>query len=179
MSGIPVKPTSREKIWSIVREWRRIVGLEDSLYFDIVLFAENILYEIIPGYVFQVSPPEEMGNLHGATLPGEKKIRIREDVYVGACCGNGRDRMTIAHEVGHLLMHDERVIEFCQVDASGKIPCYRDSDWQADVFGGELLAPSYLIAGMTEQAVHEACAVSLACARAQLDAVKRMGQGKR
>lgn len=173
MSGIPVKPTSRQEIWSFIREIRRTLGVENKLYFDIVRFVERILPEIFSGFVLEICPQEEMGELHGKTIPGENKICIREDVYIGACHGNGRDRLTLAHEVGHFFMHDESSIEFCQSDPIGNIPCYRNSEWQANVFGGELLAPSYLIDGMSSNEIHESCAVSLACADSQLRAVER------
>jgi Zn-dependent peptidase ImmA (M78 family) len=38
-------------------------------------------------------------------MPQDSLIILREDVYEGAHAGNGRDRMTVAHEIGHLLMH--------------------------------------------------------------------------
>lgn len=46
-----------------------------------------------------------MGAKHGETIPSENRIRIREDVYERACNGYGRDRLTMAHELGHLLLH--------------------------------------------------------------------------
>ena len=51
-----------------------------------------------------------MGDKHGETFPDEHIIRIREDVYLGAVNGCGRDGMTIAHEVGHLFLHDNNLI---------------------------------------------------------------------
>ncbi len=173
MSGIPVKPTSRQAIWTYVRDIRRTLGVEANLYFDIVWFIESIMPKLFPYFVFEVCTKEELGDLHGKTIPRENKICIREDVYIGACAENGRDRLTIAHEIGHFFMHDEHSIEFCQSDSNGKTPCYRDSDWQADVFGSELLAPSYLIDGMSASKIHKACKVSIPCAKSQLRAINR------
>lgn len=172
MSKIPVKPTSRQAIWAHVRNIRRSLGVEDKLYFDIVHFVERVMPEVFPEFVFEICTKIEMGNLHGETIPSEHKIRIREDVYIGACEGRGRDRLTMAHEVGHFFMHDEQSIVFCKVDPNGKLPNFRDPDWQADVFGGELLAPSYLINGMPVCDIHEICAVSTACAERQLYAIE-------
>lgn len=173
MSGIPVKPTSRQEIWTYVRDIRRTLGVEAALYFDVVWFVENIMPELFPDFVFEVCTQEELGDLHGKTIPRKNKICIREDIYIGACAENGRDRLTIAHEIGHFFMHDEHSIEFCQSSSNGKVPCFRDSDWQADVFGGELLAPSYLIDGMSVSKIHEACKVSMPCAKSQLRAIER------
>lgn len=171
MSLIPVKPTSRQAIWEMVRELRTLLGVEKDLYFNIVNFVEKVLPLFLPDFVFEICSEEEMGNLHGETFPSECKIRLREDVYIGACNGKGRDRLTLAHELGHLLMHDEGSIAFCKLEPNGKIPTFRDPEWQADVFGGELLAPSYLIAQMTEKEIHEKCVVSNRCAQRQLQAI--------
>lgn len=171
MSLIPVKPTSRQAIWEMVRELRTLLGVENDLYFNIVNFVEKVLPLFLPNFVFEICSEEEMGNLHGETIPSECKIRLREDVYIGACQEKGRDRLTLAHELGHLLMHDEGSIAFCKLESNEKIPTYRDPEWQADVFGGELLAPSYLIAQMTEKEIHEKCVVSNRCAKRQLKAI--------
>lgn len=173
MSGIPVKPTSRRAIWEFVRDIRHALGVETALYFDIVWFVESILPNLFAGFVLEICTKEEMGELHGKTIPSENKICLREDVYIGACAGNGRDRFTLAHEVGHFLLHGERSIEFCRYEPDGTVPCYCDSEWQACVFAGELLAPSYLIDGMPANEVHQACGISLPCANTQLRAVAR------
>lgn len=177
MNGIPVKPTSRQAIWTLVKGFRRFLGVERHLFFDIVRLVERIMPELFPEFVLEICTQKEMGKLHGETIPRENKIRIREDVYIGACNGTGRDRLTIAHEVGHFFMHDEYSISFCKLDPSGKIPIFCDSDWQADVFGGELLAPSYLIDGMQAPEICKVCAVSLPCAKKQL-AVLESEKGK-
>lgn len=172
MSKIPVKPVSRQTIWEFVKTLKRALAVENDLFFDIVYFLEYVMPIIFPDFVLEICPQEEMGNLHGETIPSEHKIRIREDVYIGACNGKGRDRLTVAHEIGHYFMHDEKSIVYCKLGTNEKLPNYRDSDWQADVFGGELLAPSYLIYNMSAEEIKNKCGVSAACANRQLNAVK-------
>lgn len=110
MSKIPVKPVSRQTIWEFVKTLKRALAVENDLFFDIVYFLEYVMPIIFPDFVLEICPQEEMGNLHGETIPSEHKIRIREDVYIGACNGKGRDRLTVAHEIGHYFMHDEKSI---------------------------------------------------------------------
>ena len=88
-----------------------------------------------------------MGAKHGETIPSENRIRIREDVYERACYGHGRDRLTMAHELGHLLLHRVETITFARED--GDIPPYKDPEWQANAFAGELLAPYEYIKDMS------------------------------
>lgn len=168
-----MKPASRQMIWTLVHKIRRALDIDNELYFDIIWFVEKIMPQIFTDFTFAVSPNEELGKQHGKAIPDEKKIYIREDVYEGACTGNGRDRLTIAHEVGHFFMHGNASIEYCRTAPGEKLPAYRDADWQADVFGGELLAPTSLIEGMSAEQIHECCVVSLQCANAQLRALAR------
>lgn len=173
MTCCVVTPASRQAIWECVRKIRQLPGAENEHYFDIVLFLENVIPTISPNFTFEVVPQTEMKNVHGETLPDEDTIRIREDVYDGACLENGRNRLTIAHELGHFLMHDRRNLLFFQVEKGRQIPAFLNAEWQADAFAGELLAPSYLIDGMTAEEIQAEFHVSLPCAKSQLRAIER------
>ena len=172
MSRFPVSPTSRQAIWDFVRNLRRTLGLEYEFYFNIVNFVEKVMPVMFPDFIFEVCTTEEMGNMHGETIPSEHKIRIREDVYNNACMDIGRDRLTMAHEAGHYFMHDEKSIIFPKSAGSGKIPTFCDPEWQTNVFAGELLAPSYLIDGLPAYIVQKRCSVSFPCADRQLSAIE-------
>ena len=163
---------SREEIRYCVRKLKRLVGLEYKKYFPILVFAENVLPLMIQGYQFEVVPVEEMGNKHGETYPSKNLIRIREDVYIGAADGKPRDRMTVAHEIGHLFLHENDSVALCRLAPTDKLRAFEDPEWQADAFGGELLASSYLIKGMNELEVQISCGVSAAAARIQLRSVR-------
>jgi Zn-dependent peptidase ImmA (M78 family) len=159
---------SRGDIRRFIRMLKRRVGLEDELYFPIVPFLENVLPVLIPDFQLEIVPVEEMGNKHGETYPSKNLIRIREDVYLRAIEGEGRDRLTIAHEIGHLFMHEDDSIALCRLAPNEKLKPYEDPEWQADAFGGELLASSYLISGMDAGSVSRKCGVSMTAAQVQL-----------
>ena len=168
---IKADPISRASIRRMIRKLKKRVGLEDVLYFPILPFVENVLPLLIPDFQFEIVPVAEMGRKHGETYPSKKLIRIREDVYLRAVEGEGRDRMTIAHEVGHLFLHENDSIALCRLAPGKHLKPYEDPEWQADAFGGELLASSYLIRGMSARAVQEKCGVSSAAARKQLSSL--------
>ena len=146
---------SRDEIRKYVRLLKKNVGLEYELYFPILSFVENILPILIPDFQFEVVPEAEMGNKHGETYPSKNLIRIREDIYLRAAAGEGRDRLTVAHEVGHLFLHEDDSIALCRLEPGDKLKPYEDPEWQADAFGGELLASSYLIEGMNSREVEK------------------------
>ena len=163
---------SRDEIRKYVRLLKKNVGLEYELYFPILSFVENILPILIPDFQFEVVPEAEMGNKHGETYPSKNLIRIREYIYLRAAAGEGRDRLTVAHEVGHLFLHEDDSIALCRLEPGDKLKPYEDPEWQADAFGGELLASSYLIEGMNSREVEKMCGVSAAAAKVQLKSIK-------
>lgn len=168
MSCYKASAISRKNIQELIRYLKKIVHLENELYFPIVQFLENILPILIPDFQLEIVPKKEMGNKHGETYPNRNLIRIREDVYLGAVSGCGRDRLTIAHEIGHLLLHEDDCIALCKLAPNEKLRPFEDPEWQANAFGGELLASTYLIKGMSAADVSEKCGVSMDAAKVQL-----------
>lgn len=144
-----------------------MVGVENELYFPIVEFIEFLLPQIIPSFQFIIETKATMGNCHGLTYPENYTIKIREDVYLRAVDGVGRDRLTLAHELFHLIQHSNSNISFARIGDNSKIVTYCDPEWQADAFGGELLVPKHLIGNMTINEIASLCDVSYAAARIQ------------
>lgn len=149
MTGIEVPPLSLKDIRNKVKSLRKLlykIGFlenEDEPYIDIVRLYEYFLQQI--GVEFIVLPINELGSKHGETLIGTNIIRIREDVYNRACEGYGRDRFTMAHELAHLLLHRLENLSLAREIDGVEIPAYKNPEWQANAFAGELLAPFHLI----------------------------------
>ncbi|MBB52246.1 MAG: hypothetical protein CMK88_16215 [Pseudomonadales bacterium] len=96
---------------------------------------------IYPGFSFESGEVEAMGMNHGLTIPSENVVRLRDDVYLGACDGVGRDRFTAAHELGHYLLHRDVPPKYHRA-VSGELKAYVDSEWQANEFAAALLMPA-------------------------------------
>jgi Zn-dependent peptidase ImmA (M78 family) len=93
---------------------------------------------------------------------------------VGACLGQGRDRFTIMHELGHLLLHTSDRIWLRRGHRAPK--AYRDPEWQANAFAGEFLMPAALVRECSWPAdMAETFGVSLQAAEIQLEHLKRAG----
>jgi Zn-dependent peptidase ImmA (M78 family) len=109
--------------------------------FLIVKFLEEF-HQIDERFAFEILSADEISaGLHAQTIPSQYKIQIREDVYDNAVMGEGRDRMTIAHEFGHYFLHQGLESSFMQADDAYEIKPYEDPEWQAKAFAGELLIP--------------------------------------
>lgn len=161
MPNVSVSPMSRKSIREFARKFRQILGLEDIRYFPIVRFIEWCLPEL--GLNYEILTVGEMNDTYGLTNTKRNVLYIREDVYCGAIRGNPRDRFTLCHELGHFLLHTPERVSF----ARGNIPAYRDPEWQANVFAGELMAPYNLTCGMSVDEIMEECGMSRQAATIQ------------
>lgn len=161
-------PLSRKNIREMASFIRKIAGQENDLYFDIVHFLDVQLPKIDPKFTLIVEEKEELGECHGLTYPDRDEIHIRSDVYERACEGSGRDRFTMAHELFHLLQHEKSNISYARLGDGVKSKMYMDPEWQANVFGGELLVPWDLTKGMNADEIVDQCGVSMAAAKTQI-----------
>lgn len=164
MAEYIVEPKSRQDIRDLTLMLRKFLGLENEKYFPITELLD-VLAEIFDNFSYEIVENNELPHADTNTLTGH--IRIRESVYEGACNGNGRDRMTIAHEIGHYF-----TICFCGFKlernfTNKKIKAYRDPEWQAKCFAGELLVPAHLMKGCSVGEIIEECGVSYDAAKIQ------------
>ena len=167
MENVSVEPMSRKSIRNIVMEFRKLFGLENTLFFPIVEFIEWCLPEL--GLDFEILDVCEMRDTYGLTNMDKNTLYIREDVYIGAKKGVPRDRFTLCHELGHALLHTPDRVSF----ARGEIPAYRDPEWQANTFAGELMAPYSLTRNMSPQEISDKCGMSLQAAKIQYDSFRK------
>lgn len=141
LDGIIVPPLSKLKIHSITDAIREFLKI-DTPYFPIVEIYEFLH---VFGARFEVLFEHQMGGDHGRTNPDEKVIYIREDVYDGAHQNKPRDRFTLCHELGHLVLHRDIPIALSRIDPLNPPAIYRNSEWQADMFASCLMMPTNLL----------------------------------
>ncbi|MBQ5852314.1 MAG: ImmA/IrrE family metallo-endopeptidase [Lachnospiraceae bacterium] len=165
-----VEAKTRKQLRELAHILRRHLGVEDVLYFPIVE-ALDVLSEVFPNFSYEVVEDTELARgTHADTDVTTGHIRIKESVCNGACEGVGRDRMTIAHEIGHFF-----TLCFCgfklqrNYNKDKKIPAYKSPEWQAKCFAGELMIPSHLVSEMSPNAIAIECGVSLPAAKFQFD----------
>ena len=169
-STFAVEPKSRSDLRNLASTIRKVLSLENCLFFPAVEVLELLQYFDEDAH-FEVVPFEELGpNIHADTDIVNKVIRIREDVYERACDGSGRDRMTIVHEFAHFMMICIYGFKLSRSFSFPIDPC-RDPEWQAKCLAGELMMDFSLIKGMSAYEVAEACGVSLDAAEYQLSKI--------
>ncbi len=157
------RPTSRIKLRAYAKKIRELTKTPEDEPFPVVPFLEIVLGAW--NYEMDIVPDEDMKTTYAETIPSLKIFRIRESVYDNAIEGSPRDRFTIAHEIGHLFLHDDVSVSFARNEKS--IPAYKDPEWQANTFAAELLVPLSHIRGLTIEEIAKKYSVSKKVAQIQ------------
>ncbi|WP_317855969.1 ImmA/IrrE family metallo-endopeptidase [Chakrabartyella piscis] len=160
--------TSRKDIENYVYQIKETLGLENRLCFPVIQFLELIIPNLIDNFNYEIVDDKDLTDKYAETIPSKNLIRIRNDVYEGACNNNPRDRFTIAHEIGHLFMHDSDSVTLCRISHDAKIPAFQDPEWQANTFAGYLLMTPACISGLSVEEICVKCKVSNRAAKIQM-----------
>lgn len=169
MSDYMVEPKSRRELQILSRKVRRWLKIETMVKVPIVKLLDLLAVKR-KDFNYEIVKDEEMPpGVHADTDVRTGNIRIRESVYNGAWEGNGRDRMTIAHEIAHFILLCLCGFKFSRCFSWRKVPVYRDPEWQAKCFAGEFMVSAELTRNMTPDQIAEKCGVSMQAAWYQYD----------
>ncbi|KQS19247.1 hypothetical protein ASF99_05000 [Exiguobacterium sp. Leaf187] len=127
---------------------RNLFHVSDEENIDIFNLIEVGLSEAFEDFSYLIVPEHKMYE-YALFLPELNELRIREDVYEAALNGNPRHRFTLAHEIGHVCLH-RGIKRLARGGAPVSIPAFKDPEWQANEFAGELLAPTHLIGNLSQ-----------------------------
>lgn len=173
MSEYVVEPKSRWQLRQLANVLRDKLGLHDTLFFPIVELLD-LMCELFEGFSYEIVPDSEFPpNIHGDTNILKQHIRIKESVYNGAANGVGRDRMTIAHEIGHYFTLCFCGFTFQRNFNKQEVPTFQSPEWQAKCFAGELLIPAHLTQNMNPWEIEMKCGVSGKAASYQYNIMHR------
>lgn len=137
-------------------------------------FFENRLHEVIEGFTFSIVPKALMRKCSGATFPNLRHIAIREDIYEYAHNGGLGSQFVIAHEIGHVVLHE--FISSTPAENAHDYPVFYHAEWQANKFAQCLLVPPQLIErGDTVETVSRRLQVSPGVVEVQIGDCRRRG----
>ncbi len=151
-------PRSLTQIRQIACTLRAELGLRPDEPVPVAALLEFALPKMLPNYVLEVKSKAEMGDDHGLAQPDLDYIALREDVYLGLVRGDGRDRFTGVHELGHLILHQRENLRFARPGAipgpsGGGGSKLTHPEWQANTFAAEFLMDHRACGGATEDPV--------------------------
>lgn len=159
--GFCVSPRKEKEIRAAAEQLRKVLVSDDKIkYLQIESILEYKMPELYPGFRYEIVDPSEMPDREAEMNPTEFCIRIQEPIYRKALEGDGHCRFTIAHELGHFFLHRAQPLAFGRKAENGNIPTYQNSEWQADIFARNLLAPFSMTRGMIAKQIEELFGVS-------------------
>jgi hypothetical protein len=152
------EPLSKSDIKKFVSTIRNSCNLSNILYMPVIWFIEVLIPAIDNTFNYEIVEQSQLPpNTYACYDPSSNTMKISESVYDGACDNNGRDRFTLAHEIGHYFLHRTGV----KLYRSDQPPqAFVNPEWQANYFASELLMPSYLIQGMSIDEIKCKCKTS-------------------
>lgn len=139
MSNLPyeAKPLSRRAVRKLAAGTRDVLGFSRTPSIPMDELLDFALPRVMDDFVYAIEPRHRMGENHGLAHPDENLIEIREDVFAGAIQGRARDRFTISHELGHLILHQKANLVLRRGYGAPQKP--RHPEWQANTFAAEFL----------------------------------------
>lgn len=132
-------------------EMREVFQLGNSTNFDILDLLENRLPTLLEEYSFRVADDGELQDGEEAvTRFSPLEIVVRPEVYEAAQRQEPRARFTLAHELGHLSLHQafpKAVMARGNIYSlqDNRVEKFRDAEWQADTFASRFLMPDDLV----------------------------------
>ncbi len=98
---------SDEKIKALAESWRRQLDIGDNASPDIVWSIEAAFSNKLPHSALIPQTEKELPENLALTIYNPSRILVRENVYLAARDGHPRARYILAHEFGHVVLHNE------------------------------------------------------------------------
>lgn len=137
--------TARE-VEALAGEVRTALGLVPNERASMLGIMENVLPELIDGFHIRIVEDHVLGGAEAVTDLDKPVITFSKRTYDRLYRGGPRERMTAAHEFGHLLMHTQRP----RWAAFGGVPNpLVDAERQADLFAAAFMMPAEAFRKMT------------------------------
>lgn len=101
------------------------------------------------GILYSYEEDYKMGAAEALVLPENNVLLLRQDVYFALLDGEPHARFTVAHEIGHLWLHERPGPATALYHAEPARPHgpLEDAECQADSFAAEFLMPANELAG--------------------------------
>jgi hypothetical protein len=142
-----VKSRSDQEVRQLAKKLRGYFGVADCSRVDVLSCLKSGTIWTVRGIQrlnFQARPDNEMGRSDGSTTfaRGVVTISVKQSIRESALMGDGRSRNTLAHELGHGVMHHgPEMFRRMNGNVTPKfLKPYESAEHQAKVF-----APAFLI----------------------------------
>lgn len=166
-----------ETIAEIALDLRKAAGEVNSPDFNIVKFVENALVKML-----QKKDPlhfdffdVEAGGKPACVSYRPLTLHVDREVWELAGLGDPESRFIVAHEVGHIILHDHHAKAF-----SGDVNARRhranevSAEWQANIFATYFLLPDHIVLAHNDpDDLARSCSVLGSLAQERVDALNK------
>lgn len=152
-----VSKRSNQQVRDTANRVRRSYGVQRTRPVNVVRCLQSGFIAADDGrksLVYKVVPDRELGDHDGRTDfgPGVVTITVKKSVHDRAFWGDGRARMTLAHELGHAVMHGGQA-KFRGAGTTGMTGlsasnAFESAEHQAKVFAAAFLVDDEVAAGL-------------------------------
>ncbi|MGG5413007.1 ImmA/IrrE family metallo-endopeptidase [Edwardsiella tarda] len=144
--GHRVSPLSHNKIKFYAHYFRdslrEMLQITNKPYLKLEVILEALMQSEIIN--LEIVEDHNLPGRYAVTYPDKNKIVLQQSIYDALCDGDKHARFTVAHELGHLIMHRNQ-IAYARDKVPGGHKIYEDSEWQADVFASHFLIDARLV----------------------------------
>lgn len=170
---------SEETLAAAAFACRRFAGHETMAHFNVVDFVEQVLPQILARkkkgpLKFKFFDMRE-GEKPASVTYNPLTLHVDREVWALAGLGDPMARFIVAHEIGHILLHDHHAQGFSN-DPSQRIKFVQQeerAEWQADTFASYfLITRCVLDAFWRPQAIAMACGVPTFLAEGRFEAAE-------
>jgi Zn-dependent peptidase ImmA (M78 family) len=181
-----VKGRTNREVREIANSLKRYFGVDAARPVNIIRCLRSGMVETEQGrkrLIFRTPPDEQMGDNDGCTefQPCAVIVSVKRSVYEKAMWGDGRSRMTLAHELGHAVMH-EGAPKFRATGAQGvidlgRVKAFESAEHQAKVFGAAFLIHDDMASTLeTAEAISEEFVVSFEAAQIAFERLNKQAE---
>ncbi len=156
--------------------WREAFGEHLSWSPDLLRILEHKLPSLYTDFALIVRPTSSMINVEAYTQFMPPQIVISDRVYEEAHNLIPRARWTLAHELGHFVLHEaiSKPRALTQNRSSIIKRAYNSAEWQAHKFAAHFLMPEHIASQFQSvEELAQGCNVSLTAARKRFKEIRR------
>lgn len=172
------------KIERLALEWRKIEGNTNAPTFRIVDFLYQTLPNLLVGKALEILVFDDLKEDSPAFVrfSNERRhgyqaveLHIEKWVLHNAKLGDEEARKIIAHEIGHIILHDASAQKFSQGSEKNMrfLENEESGEWQAKRFADAFLVPLHIAASFTNaEEMAQYCQVDIDCANRRIISVR-------
>jgi len=173
-----------DNIAGLALEWRKHEGNYNSPSFDILAFLQHRLPNWIIVKAIEIIPTQSIEDGLEALVSFTREhkygyqradLQLKLWIIEEAKHNGEKARFIIAHEIGHLILHDcdsqpfspsiDKKLQFLQNEES--------AEWQANKFADSFLVPRHVAASFNDASeLAQYCHVELECAKRRIDEIR-------